>query len=81
MHISGAKTSPADTASIDKSRTVNYGNEILIGQVCKMPEGIEQVFSDNLHRPAFDLLEELLQNGLLPPEAIGPGFLIQIKAL
>ena len=81
VHISGAKTSPADTASIDKSRTVNYGNEILIGQVCKMPEGIEQVFSDNLHRPAFDLLEELLQNGLLPPEAIGPGFLIQIKAL
>lgn len=81
IHIASAKTSPADTASIDKSRTVNYGNEMLLGQVFKMPNEIEKIFTENLKRPAFEFIEELIEKKSLPPEAIGSGFLYQIKTL
>lgn len=81
IHIASAKTSPADTASIDKSRTVNYGNEMLLGQVFKMPNGIEKKFAENLIRPAFEFIEELIESKYMPSEAIGSGFLYQIKAL
>lgn len=81
IHIASAKTSPADTASIDKSKTVNYGNEILLGSVFKIPEGIEEEFIINQHRAPFEFIEHLLESGRLPSEAIGAGFLFQIKAL
>lgn len=81
IHIASAKTSPADTASIDKSRTVNYGNEMLLGQVFKIPNGLEEEFTKNLNRSAFEFIDELIELERLPSGAIGPGFLNQIKTL
>ena len=81
IHIASEKTSPADTASIDKSKTVNYGNEILLGSIFKIPKGLEEEFTRNQHRPPFKFLEELLESGRLPSSAIGSGFLFQIKTL
>lgn len=66
VHISGGRTSSADSASIDKSSVINYDGEWCVGEVFKMPDSIEERFaSDNRKRP-IDLIEGLIKDNVIP---------------
>ena len=81
VHIAGTKTSPSDSASIDKSRTQNFRDEWLLGSVVKMPTGIEEMFNSPEANSVFLFLNSLLEKNIISNNAIHKGMLSQIKSL
>ena len=73
VHISSGRTSPADSASIDKSSTLNYKSEWRTGTVFKMPQGIEKMFSGARNERPLDFIGSLKKRGIIPEAAFNDG--------
>ena len=81
VHISHNRTSPADSASIEKVATIVSGDEWMLGQVAKMPNGIEELFSNNMENSTIGFIDKLLEENILAINTIDVGFWELLKGL
>lgn len=79
VHISSGRTSPADSASIDKKSALNYKSEWRTGSVFTMPVGLEEMFSASRNRKPLDFISDLKDEGKIPNAAFNDGMHAIIK--
>ena len=81
VHISSDRTSPADSASINKATTLSYDREWRVGSIIPMPSGIESMFQNNMKGKPIDFIQQLISDKTIPEESFNTSMLGTIKSM